>query len=85
MNEPGLICVESSARQTEKFGAAPKRAHGAASHCESTCQDTMAVPTWLVLALLEFIVLGVFAGWMVRFYASKSSPFYSLLTVFVAW
>jgi len=30
-------------------------------------------------------VLGVFAGWMVQFYANKSSPFYSLLTVFVAW
>ena len=45
----------------------------------------MAIPTWLVLGLFEFIILGFIAAKLVNYYASKHAPFYSLLTVFTAW
>jgi hypothetical protein len=45
----------------------------------------MAVATWAVLAVLEFVVLGLFTGYLVRYFATKGSPNYALILVFISW
>lgn len=45
----------------------------------------MALQAWIVLGLAEFVILGFITAKLVNHYASKFAPFYSLLTVFIAW
>lgn len=45
----------------------------------------MAIPLWVSLAILQFFVLGVFTLYMVRHYASKNAPRFSLIIVFISW
>ena len=41
--------------------------------------------TWVWLALFEFLLLAFFTSYLLRFYAVKSAPFYSLAFVYVSW
>ncbi len=43
------------------------------------------LPTWAQLALIDFIVLAFFTLWLVRYYASKTAPWYALAIVFISW
>jgi hypothetical protein len=45
----------------------------------------MALPMWAVLGAIEFVLLLAFTTYLVRYYASKSSPNYALAIVFVSW
>ncbi len=45
----------------------------------------MGPPMWAVLGAIEFVILGVFTTYLVRYYAAKGTPNYALALVFVSW
>jgi hypothetical protein len=40
---------------------------------------------WPALAAIEFLGLSAFTVWLVRYFASKSTPWLAACTVFVSW
>ena len=44
-----------------------------------------AIPAWVVLGSLEFVVLFGFTVALVRFYSAKHTPWYANVLVFVSW
>lgn len=45
----------------------------------------MAPPVWAVLGAIEFVLMGIFTMYLVRYYAAKGTPTYALAMVFVSW
>ncbi len=45
----------------------------------------MSTPMWAVLGGIEFVILGIFTVYLMRYYAAKGTPNYALALVFVSW
>lgn len=40
---------------------------------------------WIALGVIEFILAGLLTAYMLRYYASKATPTYALVIIYISW